>query len=124
MIEPQSAVLVVTIPAHPPGVNHSYIRSQNHVALTTAARDWIDLAIVLTRTAVSAYRWTDGRAGEFEMHIWHNDRRKDVDAPIKITLDAVCRGLGINDKRVAKLTVERVEFEGPVIRVEVKTYDR
>ena len=118
-MEPQSAVLVVAVPALPPGNNHMYCHTRDgRHFLTAAAQTWLKLAALMTIRCKSAYCWRDP-GGEFEVHIWHSDQRKDIDAPIKIVLDGVFKALGLNDHRINRLIVERITSETPTVRVEI-----
>ena len=48
-----------------------------------------------------------------------NRRRRDVDANVKLVLDAVCAGCGIDDSRVFKVTLEKVIDGHGYLEVEI-----
>lgn len=114
--------LSVFIPAIPPGVNHQYAHTRRGHFLTAPARQWLELAGLMTRAAMVVQGWYD-HGGEFAVEIRHTARRQDVDGCVKIVLDGVTRALDVNDHRVRRLVVER--GEGPDgVRVVIREWQR
>jgi len=60
-----------------------------------------------------------GRAIRVMITLWAQDRRADVDGGIKLTLDAVAKGLGFNDKMVDYVSVLRFVRPGNAEATEV-----
>ena len=101
--------------ALPPTLNQSYtivkVEGYSRLALTDEANDYKD------EVAVLAFQAMDGefpvengpRAGEYRLelvlHLTANTR--DVDANVKLVMDGICRGIGLNDNRVFKVTLEK-----------------
>ena len=101
--------------ALPPTMNQSYnivrIKGVSRLALTVDAEAYEE------ETAVLAFQAMDGdfpvengpRAGEYRLelvlHLTKNTR--DVDANVKLVMDGICRGIGLNDNRMFEVTLEK-----------------
>lgn len=97
----------VTLP-RPPGIDggHTYRHASGRPYLTREAVRWHAAAILLVQAAAREQEWQDDPHGTLSVWVRRGDRR-DVDSGVKILLDAVCAGLGTDDRRVQRLTVER-----------------
>lgn len=82
-------------------VNHAY-RSNGRGGriLTDEARAWRDGAVLMVRAASHALEWHAGENVEVALRLYvpNGESRPDADNLCKVVLDAVERGLGINDK--------------------------
>ncbi len=95
--------LIVTLPWPPPGVNtnNQWRGAGSHVHQRPEALAYKNTVAVLTRQALIDLGGVvpDGSL-QITVRQYRPDRRKrDVDSNVKIVLDGVARGLGIDDSR-------------------------
>lgn len=94
----------------PPSVNHLYHRSERGVVLTDQARLYRDEAAWLVRSAVAAAREQPATTDRLHVTVrfrFGDRRRRDLDNPLKLLLDAVCAGLAVDDSQIDELHVYR-----------------
>jgi len=99
----------------PPTLNQSYkiveIRGYSRLALTEEASEYKDeIAILAFQELRPEFPVENGPGGgeyrlELVQHLTKNTR--DVDANIKLVMDGICRGIGLNDNRVFEGTLEK-----------------
>lgn len=96
---------------HPPGINATYRAGQGRVYMTPAAKAWKDAAVLLLRAAGARSQ----PPGEYRLgvHLALCTRRLDLDAPIKLALDAIATVLGLDDRCIDCLTMVKVEAATP-----------
>jgi len=101
--------------ALPPTMNQSYnivrIKGVSGLALADYADAYKDEVAILAFQAMGAdFPVENGpQGGEYRLelvqHLTKNTR--DVDANVKLVMDAICRGIGLNDNRVFEVTLEK-----------------
>jgi hypothetical protein len=114
------AGLRIIVPGRPETWNHAYKRSRHtgKPVLTEDARLWKEAVYLTSLNAFNRSRWRPtGR--RIAVHIWlYLSTDMDADNSLKLTLDGLARGIGVNDKlflpRVMAKEVgiarERIEF--------------
>jgi crossover junction endodeoxyribonuclease RusA len=106
--------LRVTLPL-PPGVNNQYVTAGNRRVLSKEARAFHrDVAAVfrdLSRRGALDDAWVvslRGRPFACDLVFWFETPfKRDLDGGLKITLDAVCKQIGLDDRYVVSLTLEK-----------------
>lgn len=113
--------LRLTLPV-PPSVNHQYATVNGRRLLSARGRTFKDLVgqQILLALAQSSHRDTlkeslqEGRLSLSIRFFFASALRRDVDGGLKITQDALCEHLGINDNRVVELHVyKRQDRDNP-----------
>lgn len=107
-ISPDS--LALTLPV-PPSVNHQYATVNGRRVLSAMGRGYKDQVArqILVALAQSVHRTdllTTLRAASLTLSVhfyFASPLRRDVDGGLKITQDALCEALGINDNRVIEI---------------------
>lgn len=99
----------------PPTLNQSYnivrISGVSRMALTVDAEAYEEETALLAFQAMGAdFPVENGpRAGEYRLelvlHLTANTR--DVDANVKLVMDGICRGIGLNDNRLFEVSLEK-----------------
>ena len=99
----------------PPTLNQSYkivrIKGASRLALREDASDYKDVIAILAFQALrSDFPIENGpRGGEYRLelvqHLAKNTR--DVDANVKLVMDGICRGIGLNDNRVFEVSLRK-----------------
>lgn len=92
----------------PPSVNHQYTRTRGRLVLNDQARLYRDTAAWSVRAAAPLQR--PGKTARFAVTVqfrFPDRRRRDLDNPLKILLDAVCAGLDVDDSQIDELHVYR-----------------
>jgi Holliday junction resolvase RusA-like endonuclease len=99
-----------------------------HLYVTTEGRQWQIDAANMTRAKAAADGRTFARRREFSVEIIFDVpgrmlHRVDIDGAIKPTLDAVCKGLDLNDAWASNLTVQKRRGEdwGVIVSVTQRT---
>jgi Holliday junction resolvase RusA-like endonuclease len=102
----------ITLEGLPPTTNHAYGVSNRggkaRMYKTTDAKAWQEMIgwqVIAQRT--QPHQDWQGRAIRVMITLWSQDRRADIDGGIKLTLDAIAKGLGFNDKMVDYVSVLR-----------------
>jgi len=99
----------------PPSINHHYATVNGRRVLSAAGRRFKSLVGQEVLCALSKH--TGGRgllAGQSNAPLaldlrfyFASELRRDIDGGLKITQDAVCEALGINDNRIAEVTLRK-----------------
>jgi crossover junction endodeoxyribonuclease RusA len=115
----------------PPSINQQYATVGNRRVLSKASRGFkkdVRKAIrrlradgVISDAFVAALR--QGFVGLFIDFYFETPRRRDLDGGLKITQDAICDTLGVNDNRVVDVhLVKRIDPLRPRIEVELEAF--
>jgi crossover junction endodeoxyribonuclease RusA len=99
----------------PPSINHQYATVQGRRVLSSAGRRFKNqvgqemLCILAKRgSAVSLTQTLDGCSFALDLRFYFvSALRRDIDGGLKITQDAVCEALGINDNRIVEVTLRK-----------------
>ncbi|NBT48622.1 MAG: RusA family crossover junction endodeoxyribonuclease [Actinobacteria bacterium] len=92
--------LVITLVGRPPSWNSAYRARKSYIYMTREAKSWKKLTTLITSEAVKAQNWSCQRDTMLIVDVWiYVKRTIDADNILKLTLDAVAAGLGINDAR-------------------------
>jgi crossover junction endodeoxyribonuclease RusA len=113
----------------PPSVNHQYVTVGNRRVLSKTSRQYrrtVERAVrqlrfdgTLPDELVEALR--AGYMGLFIDFYFETPLRRDLDGGLKITQDALCDALGVNDNRVVDVhLVKRIDPLNPRIEVELE----
>ncbi len=120
--------LDVTLPV-PPSINHQYATVKGRRILSATGRQYKTqvaqaLLIMLTRVPNREHLLRTFRSHFFGLSIrflFPNPLRRDVDGGLKITQDAICQALGINDNRIVHIHLTKaLDTSRP--RIEVSLY--
>jgi crossover junction endodeoxyribonuclease RusA len=115
----------------PPSINQQYATVGGRRVLSRASRRYkkeVGKAIRRLRATgdipdalVTALR--QGFVGLFIDFFFETPRRRDLDGGLKITQDAICDALGVNDNRVVDVhLVKRIDPLRPRIEVELEAF--
>jgi crossover junction endodeoxyribonuclease RusA len=116
----------------PPSVNNQYATVNGRRVLSKeAARFKRTVRTLLRRdiasgaiTATELARLEKAYLGLFIDYYFETPLRRDLDGGLKITQDAICETLGINDNRVVDIhLVKRIDPLRPRIEVELEAID-
>lgn len=113
----------------PPGINAQYVQVKRRRVLSKESRAWKKQAIGL----VERLRF-EGRIAErfvatasqgylslFLDFYFETPLRRDLDGGLKITQDAICEALGLNDNRVVDIhLVKRLDPRRPRVEVQLE----
>lgn len=113
----------------PPGINQQYATVNGRRILSKASRRYkkeVGRAVrrlraegIIPDPLVAALR--QGFIGLFIDFFFETPRRRDLDGGLKITQDAICDALGVNDNRVVDVhLVKRIDPLRPHIEVELE----
>ena len=108
----------------PPGINSQYSTVNGRRVLSAVARRWKKQALAeLAGTFTPAFRDL-ARSGYLALFIdfyFETPLRRDLDGGLKITQDAICEALGVDDRRVVDIhLVKRIDPLRPHISVEIE----
>jgi crossover junction endodeoxyribonuclease RusA len=115
--------------ALPPGINQQYATVKGRRVLSQASRRYkkevrkvirrLRVEGVISDRLVVALR--EGFVGLFIDFYFETPHRRDLDGGLKITQDAICDALGVNDNRVVDVhLVKRIDPLRPHIEVELE----
>lgn len=121
--------LTVTLPI-PPSINHQYATVNGRRVLSSAGRAY--------KTQVGQHVWFALIRSPFKINLrgrllseplvisirffFASSLRRDLDGGLKITQDAVCEGLGINDNRIVETHLyKHVDKASPRIELSLST---
>lgn len=114
----------------PPGINNQYATVNGRRVLSAEARRFkVGVGEHISRMRFSG-EISDGvlaalRGGYLSLFIdfyFATPMKRDLDGGLKITQDAICEALGINDNRVVDIhLVKRIDPRNPRIEVQVET---
>jgi crossover junction endodeoxyribonuclease RusA len=113
----------------PPSINQQYATVQGRRVLSKASRDYkkaVGKAIrslradgTISDALVASLR--QGFVGLFIDSYFETPRRRDLDGGLKITRDAICDALDVNDNRVVDVPlVKRIDPLRPRIEIELE----
>jgi crossover junction endodeoxyribonuclease RusA len=113
----------------PPSINQQYATVGQRRVLSKASRQFkqearkairhLRVEGVISDALVTALR--QGFVGLFIDFYFETPRRRDLDGGLKITQDAICDALGVNDNRVVDVhLVKRIDPLRPRIEVELE----
>lgn len=117
--------LTITLPV-PPSINHHYATVQGRRVMSTAGRAYKTEVGQRILTALAGHRHRADllacvQAAPLTLTIrfyFASAIRRDVDGGLKITQDAVCDALGVNDNRIAEIHLyKRQDREAPRIEL-------
>jgi crossover junction endodeoxyribonuclease RusA len=98
----------------PPSINHHYATVNGRRVLSAAGRRFKTLVgqeviCALAKTAGRRYRAVRNNSPlALDLHFYFvSELRRDIDGGLKITQDAVCEALGINDNRIVEVTLRK-----------------
>ena len=129
MPSPPPVSLALTLPL-PPGVNNQYLTVGRRRVLSAPAksfhRDVAKLVDRLRRSGeiVSAQEHALGDAllGVYLTFYFETPHKRDLDGGLKITLDALARTLGFDDRAVVDLHLtKKIDPRRPRLEVEIET---
>jgi crossover junction endodeoxyribonuclease RusA len=125
--------LTLTLPL-PPSINHQYATVQGRRVLSAAGRRFKSqvgqeiLCLLAKRARTSPPEILDAVSLMLCLRFYFTSAaRRDIDGGLKITQDAVCEALGINDNRIVEVRLRkhvdpaapRMEVSlGPVLKLE------
>jgi crossover junction endodeoxyribonuclease RusA len=113
----------------PPSINQQYATVRGRRVLSKASRQYKrDVGKIIGRLRVKGVipdalvaALKEGFVGLFIDFFFETPRRRDLDGGLKITQDAICDALGVNDNRVVDVhLVKRIDPLRPRIEVELE----
>lgn len=116
-------IFSVTLPL-PPSINHQYATVQGRRVLSSAARRFksrVGQEILCLAGNRRTGAWKDPLKGALALDLrfyFISGLRRDIDGGLKITQDAVCEALGINDNCIVEVTL-RKDIDARAPRMEV-----
>jgi len=113
----------------PPGINQQYATVKGRRVLSKDSRNYkkevqaimrrLKVDGTISNELVTALR--EGFVGLFIDFYFETPHRRDLDGGLKITQDAICDALGVNDNRVVDVhLVKRIDPLRPHIEVELE----
>jgi Holliday junction resolvase RusA-like endonuclease len=95
-----SDALEITLYGRPPSWNSAYRARKSYIYMTREAKDWKRSTTTLTKVAAHDQQWSCKPDTMLVVDVWiYVKRTIDADNILKLTLDAVAGGLGVNDAR-------------------------
>ena len=106
--------LQLTLPV-PPSINHQYATVNGRRILSAKGRSYKQLVGQHILIALAKHSERDRLCTVFQSHdlvlsIWFyfsSALRRDLDGGLKITQDAICEALGLNDNRVVEIHLHK-----------------
>lgn len=110
----------------PPSINHQYATVQGRRVLSSAGRRFKALvgqevlcALAKRKSSPPLGQLQDGPPLALDLRFYfESELRRDIDGGLKITQDAVCEALGVNDNRIVEVTL-RKERDAAAPRLEL-----
>ena len=104
----------------PPSINHHYATVQGRRVLSSAGRRFkilVGQEVLCARAKPKAGRPSNmippNAPLALDLHFYFtSELRRDIDGGLKITQDAVCEALGINDNRIVAVTLRKEKDAG------------
>jgi crossover junction endodeoxyribonuclease RusA len=117
----------------PPSINHHYATVNGRRVLSSAGRRF--KALVGQEVICALAKRTNGRrvlsvpaSGPLALDLrfyFASELRRDIDGGLKITQDAVCEALGINDNRIVEVTLRKErDADAPRMELALRTATR
>ena len=111
----------------PPTLNQSYhsypVGGHCRIVLSSAARAWKDEVAYHVKCFWHAFSQPSPPRAVYNMEVtqYLTKNSRDADCSIKLTMDAIFNGMGVNDNRVYEIILRKVvdRAETPRITVEV-----
>ncbi|HEY3196930.1 MAG TPA: RusA family crossover junction endodeoxyribonuclease [Nitrospirales bacterium] len=124
--DPFSLTLILPLP---PSINHQYATVQGRRVLSSAGRRFKihvgqELLCLLARcnSITSTMRVPDRSRLALDLRFYFvSALRRDIDSGLKITQDALCEALGINDNRIVEVSL-RKEVDALAPRMELSLH--
>jgi len=126
--DPDPFSLTLTLPL-PPSINHQYATVQGRRVLSSAGRRFKShvgqevLYLLARRRSTSALVLTlPGLRLALDLRFYFvSILRRDIDGGLKITQDALCEALGINDNRIVEVSLRKnVDTAAPRMEVSLR----
>lgn len=126
MAEPLRITLRLPLP---PSINQQYATVNGRRVLSKASREYKRRVIRQIERlehagAISSAFLAQAREGYLALFLdfyFQTPLRRDLDGGLKIAQDAICRGLGMDDRRVVDIhLVKRIDPQHPRLEVEVE----
>lgn len=90
----------LTILGRPPSWNSAYRARNSYIYMTREVKNWKKIVTILAQSARQAQQWSCQPDTMLIVDLWiHVNRSMDADNILKLTLDAVAEGIGVNDAR-------------------------
>lgn len=121
----ETASFSVTLPL-PPGINTQYATVNGHRVLSEASRKWKRevarrIALLQEREILTEHTqqaFSTNHLSFFLDFYFTTPHRRDLDGGLKITLDAICSSLNLNDNRVVDIhLVKKIDPLNPRLEV-------
>lgn len=92
--------LDITIVGRPPSWNAAYRARNSYIYMTKEAKQWKKIVSIIAGASKQEQKWSCGRGTMLVVDVWiYVNRAIDADNILKLTLDAVADGIGVNDAR-------------------------
>jgi crossover junction endodeoxyribonuclease RusA len=122
---PQELLFTLTLPL-PPSINHQYATVQGRRVLSSAGRRFklqvgqeMLCLLAKRRDRGSVVQALGGKSLALDLRFYFvSALRRDIDGGLKITQDAVCEALGMNDNRIVEVML-RKEIDATTPRMEL-----
>jgi len=122
------STLEVTLTDIPPSLNNLYatieVEGRSRRVLSSAANDWKRTAGLIIRNAATLQQWTCERKTPLYVEILFASPtvlRWDIDGKAKLLIDALCEAMGLDDRYVMHLDLEKVRSGMEQVRMLVRT---
>jgi len=90
----------LTILGRPPSWNSAYRARNSYIYMTREVKNWKEMVTILAQSARQTQQWSCKPDTMLIVDLWiHVNRSMDADNILKLTLDAVAEGIGVNDAR-------------------------
>ncbi len=120
--------LCLTLPL-PPSINHQYATVHGRRVLSSAGRRFktqvgqeVLCALAGRRSGRPLTETLNGAPLALDLRFYFvSGLRRDIDGGLKITQDAVCEALGINDNRIIEVTLRKdIDAEAPRMELSLR----
>jgi crossover junction endodeoxyribonuclease RusA len=120
--------LTLTLPL-PPSINHQYATVQGRRVLSAAGRRFksqvgqeVLYLLARRRSASRSLQTLDGLRLALDLRFYFvSILRRDIDGGLKITQDALCEALGINDNRIVEVNLRKnIDTSAPRMEVSLR----
>jgi crossover junction endodeoxyribonuclease RusA len=123
--------LTLTLPL-PPSINHQYATVQGRRLLSSASRRFktrvgqeVLCLLAAGRQIIPTVHGLDRVRLALDLHFYFRSMlRRDIDGGLKITQDALCEALGINDNRIVEVSLRKdVDAFAPRMELSLRVTD-
>ena len=115
------SILIVFIPMLPPGLNQTYKTGKGNFYKSSEAKEWQAQAALLIGAEAGHQNWVDD-SKFYEVELTIQNSRHDTDAFIKLVIDTLAQKLGFDDKRIKKITSEKIVSKEKGITIRLTHY--